>query len=418
MRRRWLAGLLSLGAPSALVLGLSAPFMLAAQAAWAGQTGQAAAETAAPRAPTSLKDREIAYVLVNEYWAVYETPDGKEECPQGLNDGAREQFKQLFPENGTKYTLRDSAMAREAATWFPTTDKDQFEFREASGKYAYGLNLDGKMTGPNKFTGPDGETGVDDQLYRVIGCISNYRKNGTLNIFTNQYMQEKNYNRVVVDLTNVDSLTNDDDVAVSIYRGMNRLLPDGTGSDYAPGGSQRLDFKWGKQFISHTHGRIVNGVLTTDPMDVVLPAKQTSPDTTVHVIKGMRLRLNLTPESAKGVLAGYTDVDAFYRQMIGSWSTLILSYGQLSPPSVYKALHRLADGYPDPKTGENTAISSAINVDFRQVFIVRDGKELQPPSQHVTAATQQDLRCRYFGDCGRTFANVAAAGRQATVSAH
>src|SRR5579862_88576 len=268
MRRRWLAGLLSLGAPSALVLGLSAPFMLAAHAAWAGQTGQAAAETAAPRAPTSLKDREIAYVLVNEYWAVYETPDGKEECPQGLNDGAREQFKQLFPENGTKYTLRDSAMAREAATWFPTTDKDQFEFREASGKYAYGLNLDGKMTGPNKFTSPDGETGVDDQLYRVIGCISNYRKNGTLNIFTNQYMQEKNYNRVVVDLTNVDSLTNDDDVAVSIYRGMNRLLPDGTGSDYAPGGSQRLDFKWGKQFISHTHGRIVNGVLTTDPMDV------------------------------------------------------------------------------------------------------------------------------------------------------
>jgi hypothetical protein len=29
---------------------------------------------------------------------------------------------------------------------------------------------------------------------------------------------------------------------------------------------------------------------------------------------------------------------------------------------------RLADGYPDPKTGVNTAISSAVTVKFAQVF--------------------------------------------------
>jgi len=378
MTQRRLATLLSLAAPSALLIALSAPG-LGIQSAWAGDTGKPVIKTTDSHAATEpfLKDREIAYVLTNTFWAVYETPGGKEECPQGLNDGPREQFNQMFPDNGTKYTLQDSEMAREIATWFPTTEKDQFEFREASGKYSYGLNLDGKI-GPQDFTSPDGEKGVDNQLYRVIGCIGNYRTNGTLNIFINNYMQQYNYDRVVIELTNVDSLTNDNDVTVSIYRGLNHLLTDGTGYDFMPGGSQRLDLRWGKQFIRHTHGKIVDGVLITDPVDAVLPAMQNTPDTTVEVIKGMRLKLKLTPEHAQGVMAGYADVEAFYRQMNESWSTTILSYGQQSQPSMYKALHRLADGYPDPKTGKNTAISSALNVDFAQVFIVRDKKDNPP----------------------------------------
>jgi hypothetical protein len=39
-------------------------------------------------------------------------------------------------------------------------------------------------------------------------------------------------------------------------------------------------------------------------------------------------------------------------------------------------MDRLADGYPDPKTGKNTAISSAMRVKFTQVFIQRPEKEL------------------------------------------
>ena len=40
-------------------------------------------------------------------------------------------------------------------------------------------------------------------------------------------------------------------------------------------------------------------------------------------------------------------------------------------------MSRLADGYPDPKTGKNTAISSAVTVKFTQVYVQQpDGKEL------------------------------------------
>jgi hypothetical protein len=363
MTRHRLAGWLSVAASSALLVGLSA-------AAGAGDTAHSAGEH---RAEAPLKDREIAYVMTNTHWAMYETPGGKEECPDGLNDGPREQFNVMFPDNGTKFAYRDTAMTREIATWFPTTGKDEFPYREAQGKHSYGLNLDGKI-GPNDFIspGPEGERGIDNQLYRAIGCVGNYRLNGTLNIFINNYMQQYNYNRVVIELTNVDSLTNDDDVTVSIYRGLNHLLTDGTGNDFVPGGSQRLDLRWGKEFIRHFHGKIVNGVLMTEPVDAVLPAMQNTPDTTVERFKGMQLRLNLTSEHAEGVLAGYVDIETFYRQMNEAWSTTILAYGQQSPPSIYKALRRLADGYPDPKTGQNTAISGALNVDFAQAFIVRD----------------------------------------------
>ncbi len=44
----------------------------------------------------ALKDRRIGYVMTHKYWAVYETEGAKTECPQGFNDGPREQFKKLF----------------------------------------------------------------------------------------------------------------------------------------------------------------------------------------------------------------------------------------------------------------------------------------------------------------------------------
>jgi len=83
----------------------------------------------------------------------------------------------------------------------------------------------------------------------------------------------------------------------------------------------------------------------------------------------MRLQLNLTPDGATGLVAGYADIDSWYYQLIRNDSTHHLSNGQISGISLYKALRRLADAYPDPETGENTAISTALDVKMTQVFI-------------------------------------------------
>ncbi|HEY5757615.1 MAG TPA: hypothetical protein VIU34_17420 [Steroidobacter sp.] len=74
----------------------------------------AGAASAAPREESPvLQNGVIGYVMTERVWAVYETKDGKEECPQGFNDGNREEFKKLFPEDGKQRSVVDTQLKRE-----------------------------------------------------------------------------------------------------------------------------------------------------------------------------------------------------------------------------------------------------------------------------------------------------------------
>ena len=54
--------------------------------------------------------------------------------------------------------------------------------------------------------------------------------------------------------------------------------------------------------------------------------------------------------------------------------------------SLHRALMKLADAYPD-KTGQNTAISGAMNVQFTQVFVVHgEPKVAAAPEGKKTAS--------------------------------
>ena len=56
-----------------------------------------------------------------------------------------------------------------------------------TSRSAIGLNLDGKV-GPNDFIGPEGEKGIDNQLYRVLGCVAHFRgPDGSLYFFGNKF---------------------------------------------------------------------------------------------------------------------------------------------------------------------------------------------------------------------------------------
>lgn len=339
-----------------------------------------AAERAAPPValPTSAaeppppKDGTIAYVLTDLHWAVFESADGKTECPNGYNEGNREHFKKLFPQDGKPRTLLETQLRREVDGWYPTTAAEQFKFLEAGGPTAYGLNLDGKV-GQSDFTSPDGDKGVDNQLYRVLGCIRNYRPpEGAIQGFDNDEVTKDVYNRPIIELSGVQSLVNDDDVQVMIYRGRDPILLDATGKNAIPGGSQRIDVRWGSKFIQKMHGRIRDGVLTTDPADFIYPwaVFYIATDEFLHAA---RFKLNLTSTRAEGVIAGYLDIESWYSQMMRSYSTHHQSYGQSSAPSIYKALRRLADGYPD-RSGANSAISSALLARLTQVNLVPASK--------------------------------------------
>jgi len=320
-----------------------------------------------------VRNRSIGYVMTNREWAVYTTA-ARTECPHGINAvGPREWFKAQFPNDGTTRTYLDTAMTFEAEVWAPSGKADRrFPLYQAEGNISYGLNLDGKI-GRNDFTSPEGEKGIDNQLYRAIGCLVAYRDPGALN--TSKYMQDFNFSRVVIEITGVDSLTNDDDVTLTTYRGLDSLTVDAGGSGFLPRGTERVDERFGKELIQHFHGRIKNGILETEAADVSFAMTWGLSDVTSFTIRGLRWRLKLTPDSAEGIMAGYADVDNFYFFLNKVLTTHLQTYYQLSSLALYPTLRQLADGYPDPKTGRNTAISSALTVKMKQVFIQHAAQE-------------------------------------------
>lgn len=324
--------------------------------------------------PSGLRDRSIAYAVAGGHWGLYQSPDGKAECPQGINEvGPREAFTALFPNLGP---VGETQMARESAVQFPMDREEQYPFREAGGRIGIGLNLDGKVDA-NDFTSPDGAVkGIDNQLFRVLGCVRFFRgPDGIAYHFTDVYLRENNYNRAIIELTEVDSLSNDPEVTVSIYRGLDALMTDATGAKLIPGGLQRIDTKFGKTFETQLKGKIVEGVLITEPKDFEWPFAWFGGRPGKQKWLEARFQMNLTEETARGLVAGYTDVDTWYYGLIRGRSQHHLGYGTASAPAIYQAMRRLADARPNEK-GEMTAISWAFDLPMVQVFLERPPKQV------------------------------------------
>jgi hypothetical protein len=313
----------------------------------------------------ALRDGAIGYTITHKNFAVWTSADGKTECPQGYNHGPREQFKALYPDGGN---FAQTQLEREAEIVLPdTTPEPKLFYREPVVKTGLGLNLDGKVD-ENDFMSPEGEQGIDNQMYRVVGCTESYRgPDGSVRFFIQDYMRKFNWNRWIIELTNVDDLANDSDVTVNLYRGLDELTYDAAGN-FASGGTQRVDTKWGKEFIYKTSGKIEGGVLTTTPIDIRFP-ESLQRGFPYQSVREWRVKLRLTEDGAEGLMAGYLELDRWHRSLFQQWPTHNRSYGAEALPSQYRALRRHADAYPNEK-GENTHISTAWEVRFSQAFIL------------------------------------------------
>lgn len=323
--------------------------------------------TALAEAP---KGGRIGYVLTDKAWVIYEADGVETQCPLGLNaSGVREQFAELFPMDGDKeWSVLESRLMREGRMWHPETSNESFPYYEAQGDIAYGLNLDGKVDADD-YRNPEGVEGVDNQLQRALGCTPGWRSDGQFVHFESLFAVGHNYNRWMIELSGVDNLINDDEVTVTTYRGLDDLFTDATGEGFMAGGSQRVDARWGQSFISQTTGKIVDGVLTTEPIK-----KAKIPWAMRFVghydVFDFQLKLELTPKSANGIFAGYVGVDNWNNRLNRNWGTHHQSYGTVSAASEYRAMRRLADAYPDPETGANTAISGAARISLTQVYVI------------------------------------------------
>ena len=352
-------------------------------------TSQASTQAAAP---SPVQDRTIGYVLTKQYWAV-QAGDEKKECPDGFNEGPREQYDAQFPKISRQRTVLETELKREADIWFPTAAPDQFAYKVQMGTTAPGLNLDGKK-GPHDYTSPDGEKGVDNEFSRVQGCISGMRPgpDSFSYFYNNRGTRQEAYGRLLIEITNVDDLTNDDDITVNLYRGLEPLRTDSTAAVDLPYATQRIDTRWGKKITRVLRGRIANGVLITEPTDITLPEPYYNSSRTEVFMRDGRFRLNLSPTAATGLLGGYVDIPSWHLNVQRGYGVYLLGHDPQSSASVYKAMMKYADAYPDA-AGHNTAISAAKNLTFTQVFVQHSPAfECQSTASNVDPLTACKLR--------------------------
>ena len=336
---------------------------------------------------------KLGFVVMDWFSTMY-TTKYMDECPEGLthtNDelwwrGLSKEMRAKMTGNGLIQALARAqpALQRgpngEDVCFNPTIVKDP-PMRTAQGKWSYGANLDGTLDGKatakscahEKYTGVDGTPGVDNQLYRILGCAYGWRKQTGRHVDdnANEARRTSGLAMILIEVTGVDDPRNDDDVKVTFYRSIDQYPLNSAGQPL-PYASYRIQEKpdGTPMFGDSIKGKIKNNILTTDRGDVAMPFYGNY--TYMHpVIKYMDLRLEIADDglSAKGMVTGYYDAERYLYYLLGQGGAATI-HGD-SCPALYDAFNKYADGYPDPKTGKCTHISSAFDLTAFPAFVVK-----------------------------------------------
>ena len=309
-----------------------------------------------------------------------------DECPEGPTPGNWEIWEStISAEERRSYPERLITQVRhvnyrgpngEDVCAEPTSVQDP-PLKIVEGKYAFGLNLDGNVDGDatsktcahGNFTGLNGESGIDNQMYRLFGCVDAWRSYGHIENNANGHRLSSGLGMILIEITDIDDVQNDDDVTVSFYRGTGSFYLDSQGG-VLPYASYEIDHEGGVPRYGDTvTGRIVEGVLKTDSADVHLP-HYGNYQYLRQLIRDMQLHMPLTPgdDRTTGMVYGYYGVDQIYSYIRGMLTSFPNRH-KFSCPALYVAAHDLADGHPDPKTGECTTLSSAFRFEAVRAFV-------------------------------------------------
>jgi hypothetical protein len=249
-----------------------------------------------------------------------------------------------------------------------------------------GFNLDGDDgTGGTRrhknYISADGQTGIDNQLMTVTGCIPGFRRNGLLSMTSNEGRRSGLLSILVV-VSGIDNEQNDDSVDVTLLYSKNPMAKNATGSqilpDYTFAVSEKPEFT---QNFARLHGRIVNGVVITEAIKR-LPIDEGGEQRIILANARIRLRF-MSDGTMKGIVAGYED----WRELMNFWAAAGGGFEAgmgYQCPGVYNALKRAADGLKDPVTGEYNGISEAFDIEGVPAFI--------PPEQSDTLLARAKMR--------------------------
>jgi hypothetical protein len=250
-------------------------------------------------------------------------------------------------------------------------------FAEPHSAVAHGVNLDGDDgTGKppagtckhRNYVSVDGRlTGVDNQLYAVMGCVAGHRgKKGYLNQTSNAHRAD-GLITTLIEISGIDDEKNDNSVNVSVIYSHDPVGRDASGKHFIPDFTFRPTADPQLAYYAvRLHGRILDGVIVTDPVEKFLMNMGLDP---LLVLQDGQMRLRILPDgNLQGVLAGYVN---WRRIMEGSSNSYAEQFFGYQSPGLYHALKRAADGMKNPTTGECDGISAAYEIEGVPAFITR-----------------------------------------------
>jgi hypothetical protein len=343
---------------------------------------------------SALAAQTRSFVLNYFYPANYY---GEDTCPQGLNPLPDVFFKRDLKILGVPQTKVDAMFnkdyniqnGRTTTGWvalaatrgnghdnvylYPTTVPDA-HLRPAVGRFAYGFNLDGKgAASPNSYEDPEThQKGVNNQLFRSIGCIQAYKgyppPQPPLEAEYRWDYARPAMGAWLISITGND-LSRDGDVTVTLETSIDPVKTQDANAHI----QRDMAYRVAEHPASFNilRGKLKDGVILTDPAEIAMRCDAYIQP--LYEFRGARLRLRLKPDgNLEGVLGAYQPWYPVY------WSHAKVGYIDergfgIDAPALYYALKRNADGYPDPKTGENTAISAAYMIEAVPTFITRAG---------------------------------------------
>jgi len=330
--------------------------------------------------------------FVFSHWA-YDIPrDDPGECPDGYNitdeDFFSDEYTEVREEVKRRYESGDRAGALELlpedACKDPTLMPDPGHIFFEGNAGVAGLDLDGEhselssggMCAHDDFVGPNGERGIDNQHYRLMGCVKGYRPDGLFDrlFSTNNSILENGY-ATLLELKLVEGTLEAGKVEARLFTSSGPVSTDANGQ-VVRDMSQRVHED--PMYHSATFaGEIKDGVLNAGPVDVKLRFKVQAIDNH-YEFKDLRIRAEMLPDgSMKGILAAYWDIANTFDFLtevyigpihLGRAAANNIGY-QCS--GVYHALPKVADGHPDPETGKCTSMSTVIQFEAVPAFVIQ-----------------------------------------------
>ena len=352
--------------------------------------------------PDFVRDGEAGFVVTYIAYALSRDAEETGACPSGMNQSyqdPREVYANLPPiekQVGEGYEelerrVRDIAgRAPEVKSHclYPELASPDPDYRTVGGDDVpvFGIDMDGRdstLAQPaapgscphEDLPGINGQVGIDNQYFRVMGCNPGYQSTGQGNMF-NTAMLTGSWG-MLIKLNGVDDLQNDEEVEVSIYANGDpiRLSPAREPLAYATYTVHRES----RFYAGATRGRIVDGVLRTEPVDVRIPYDVNAMFVD-RVLLDAQLQVALddldVDNKIEGYLAGYAPIEEQYdleigfrdarvgteensepspfRRMVGAGIGKAGAMGYTCE-GVYYAYYEHADGHPDPETGKCTS---------------------------------------------------------------